>query len=181
MLNIQIYHLTSPNRMLVHIVRIPQVLGFVHGVLNTDNMSIMGLTIDYGPFGFLEHFDPDYTPNGSDGSARSPTHHLITNPLIIHSLITHPLITHSLITHSLITPSSSHVLMTRRCQIFLREPAVRLSLEPAEARRGVGPAPPSGPGQGDLDAVRRGVRRNVHGVHARQVGTAREAVSGWQR
>ena len=30
----------------------------------------MGLTIDYGPFGFMEHFDPDYTPNGSDGSAR---------------------------------------------------------------------------------------------------------------
>ena len=47
-----------------------QALGFVHGVLNTDNMSIMGLTIDYGPFGFIEHFDPDYTPNGSDGSAR---------------------------------------------------------------------------------------------------------------
>ena len=46
------------------------MLGFVHGVLNTDNMSIMGLTIDYGPFGFIEHFDPDYTPNGSDGSAR---------------------------------------------------------------------------------------------------------------
>jgi len=42
----------------------------VHGVLNTDNMSIMGLTIDYGPFGFVEHFDPDYTPNGSDGSGR---------------------------------------------------------------------------------------------------------------
>ena len=39
-------------------------------MLNTDNMSIMGLTIDYGPYGFVEHFDPDYTPNGSDGSAR---------------------------------------------------------------------------------------------------------------
>lgn len=47
-----------------------QAVGFVHGVLNTDNMSIMGLTIDYGPYGFLEHFDPQYVPNGSDNSAR---------------------------------------------------------------------------------------------------------------
>lgn len=47
-----------------------QSVGFVHGVLNTDNMSIMGLTIDYGPFAFMEHFDPDFTPNGSDGSGR---------------------------------------------------------------------------------------------------------------
>mmetsp|Transcript_27404 Transcript_27404/g.26199 ORF Transcript_27404/g.26199 Transcript_27404/m.26199 type:complete len:691 (+) Transcript_27404:27-2099(+) len=47
-----------------------QTVGFVHGVLNTDNMSIMGLTVDYGPFAFEEYFDPDFTPNGSDGSAR---------------------------------------------------------------------------------------------------------------
>lgn len=47
-----------------------QTIGFVHGVLNTDNMSLMGLTIDYGPFAFMEQFDPDFTPNGSDGSAR---------------------------------------------------------------------------------------------------------------
>ena len=45
-------------------------VGFVHGVLNTDNMSIMGLTIDYGPFGFMEHYDPDFVPNGSDNSGR---------------------------------------------------------------------------------------------------------------
>lgn len=43
-----------------------QSVGFVHGVLNTDNMSILGLTIDYGPFGFMNHFDFDYTPNISD-------------------------------------------------------------------------------------------------------------------
>ncbi len=43
-----------------------QAVGFTHGVLNTDNMSILGLTIDYGPFGFLERFDPKYTPNTSD-------------------------------------------------------------------------------------------------------------------
>lgn len=47
-----------------------QGVGFVHGVLNTDNMSIMGLTIDYGPFAFLEAYDADFTPNGSDGSGR---------------------------------------------------------------------------------------------------------------
>eukprot|EP00803_Ostreobium_quekettii_P004631 evm.model.scf_672.7 EVM.evm.TU.scf_672.7 scf_672:31562-38836(-) len=43
-----------------------QSVGFVHGVLNTDNMSILGLTIDYGPFGFLDRFDPYYTPNVTD-------------------------------------------------------------------------------------------------------------------
>lgn len=43
-----------------------QGVGFTHGVLNTDNMSILGLTIDYGPFGFLDNFDPRYTPNTTD-------------------------------------------------------------------------------------------------------------------
>lgn len=47
-----------------------QAKGFVHGVLNTDNMSLLGLTIDYGPYGFVEHFDKDFVPNGSDGTAR---------------------------------------------------------------------------------------------------------------
>ena len=41
-------------------------VGFVHGVMNTDNFSILGLTLDYGPFGWLEPFDPDWTPNTSD-------------------------------------------------------------------------------------------------------------------
>jgi len=41
-------------------------VGFVHGVLNTDNMSILGLTIDYGPYGWLESFDPGWTPNTTD-------------------------------------------------------------------------------------------------------------------
>lgn len=35
-------------------------------MLNTDNMSILGLTIDYGPYGFLDRFDPVYTPNTTD-------------------------------------------------------------------------------------------------------------------
>ena len=43
-----------------------QGCGFVHGVLNTDNMSILSMTIDYGPFGFLERFDVNYTPNTTD-------------------------------------------------------------------------------------------------------------------
>jgi len=47
-----------------------QRVGFCHGVLNTDNMSILGLTIDYGPFGFMEAFDPGYICNGSDKDGR---------------------------------------------------------------------------------------------------------------
>ncbi|CAN4104772.1 unnamed protein product [Withania somnifera] len=43
-----------------------QDVGFTHGVMNTDNMSVLGLTIDYGPFGFLDAFDPSYTPNTTD-------------------------------------------------------------------------------------------------------------------
>jgi uncharacterized protein YdiU (UPF0061 family) len=43
-----------------------QRVGFVHGVMNTDNMSILGLTIDYGPYGWLEDYDPHWTPNTTD-------------------------------------------------------------------------------------------------------------------
>ncbi|WP_435414517.1 protein adenylyltransferase SelO [Polaribacter aestuariivivens] len=43
-----------------------QRVGFVHGVMNTDNMSILGLTIDFGPFGWLEGFDFGWTPNTTD-------------------------------------------------------------------------------------------------------------------
>jgi uncharacterized protein YdiU (UPF0061 family) len=45
-------------------------VGFVHGVMNTDNMSILGLTIDYGPYGWLEDFAPDWTPNTTDAHGR---------------------------------------------------------------------------------------------------------------
>ncbi len=45
-------------------------LGFVHGVMNTDNMSILGLTIDYGPYGWLEGYDLDWTPNTTDAEGR---------------------------------------------------------------------------------------------------------------
>ena len=52
--------------MIVHWMRV----GFVHGVMNTDNMSVLGLTIDYGPYGWLEDFDPDWTPNTTDAHHR---------------------------------------------------------------------------------------------------------------
>jgi uncharacterized protein YdiU (UPF0061 family) len=52
--------------MIVHWQRV----GFVHGVMNTDNMSILGLTIDYGPYGWLENYDPDWTPNTTDAGER---------------------------------------------------------------------------------------------------------------
>lgn len=48
--------------MIVHWLRV----GFVHGVMNTDNMSILGLTIDYGPYGWLEGYEPSWTPNTTD-------------------------------------------------------------------------------------------------------------------
>lgn len=52
--------------LIVHWMRV----GFVHGVMNTDNMSILGLTIDYGPYGWLEDYDPNWTPNTTDASGR---------------------------------------------------------------------------------------------------------------
>ena len=56
----------STAQMIVHWMRV----GFVHGVMNTDNMSILGLTIDYGPYGWLEDYDPNWTPNTTDASGR---------------------------------------------------------------------------------------------------------------
>ncbi|MDQ3129274.1 MAG: YdiU family protein [Acidobacteriota bacterium] len=47
-----------------------QSVGFAHGVMNTDNMSILGLTIDYGPFGFLDEFDAGFICNHSDYAGR---------------------------------------------------------------------------------------------------------------
>ena len=52
--------------MIAHWMRV----GFVHGVMNTDNMSILGLTIDYGPYGWLEDYDPEWTPNTTDAGGR---------------------------------------------------------------------------------------------------------------
>jgi uncharacterized protein YdiU (UPF0061 family) len=47
-----------------------QLVGFAHGVMNTDNMSVLGLTMDYGPFGFLDAYDPDFICNHSDHGGR---------------------------------------------------------------------------------------------------------------
>ena len=52
--------------MVAHWMRV----GFVHGVMNTDNMSILGLTIDYGPYGWIDDFDFDWTPNTTDAQGR---------------------------------------------------------------------------------------------------------------
>ncbi|RXN22908.1 seleno O-like isoform X1 [Labeo rohita] len=52
------------------LVALWQSVGFCHGVLNTDNMSILGLTIDYGPFGFMDRFDPEFVCNASDKKGR---------------------------------------------------------------------------------------------------------------
>lgn len=52
--------------MIIHWERV----GFVHGVMNTDNMSILGLTIDYGPYGWLEDYNPSWTPNTTDKGQR---------------------------------------------------------------------------------------------------------------
>ena len=53
-------------RLMVHWMRV----GFVHGVMNTDNMSILGLTMDYGPYGWVDDFDPSWTPNTTDAAGR---------------------------------------------------------------------------------------------------------------
>jgi len=53
-----------------HLVAQWQAVGFCHGVMNTDNMSVLGLTIDYGPFGFLDGFDFNHVCNHSDHAGR---------------------------------------------------------------------------------------------------------------
>lgn len=64
--------------LMVHWMRV----GFVHGVMNTDNMSILGLTIDYGPYGWLENVDPDWTPNTTDAEGRR--YRFIAQPQVAH-------------------------------------------------------------------------------------------------
>ena len=57
---------TRTAAMVAHWTRV----GFVHGVMNTDNLSILGETIDYGPYGWLEDYDPNWTPNTTDAGGR---------------------------------------------------------------------------------------------------------------
>ncbi len=65
-------------QMVAHWMRV----GFVHGVMNTDNMSILGLTIDYGPYGWIDDYDPDWTPNTTDAHGRR--YRFGTQPQVAH-------------------------------------------------------------------------------------------------
>src|SRR5450432_1538839 len=58
-----------------------QAVGFAHGVMNTDNMSILGLTIDYGPYGFLDGYDPHFICNHTDEQGR---YSVVNQPVIAH-------------------------------------------------------------------------------------------------
>jgi protein adenylyltransferase len=58
-----------------------QAVGFAHGVMNTDNMSILGQTMDYGPYGFMDAYDPTFVCNHSDEQGR---YSFINQPMIAH-------------------------------------------------------------------------------------------------
>jgi len=58
-----------------------QAVGFAHGVMNTDNMSILGLTIDYGPYGFMDAYDPGFVCNHTDEQGR---YSFVNQPVIAH-------------------------------------------------------------------------------------------------
>jgi len=62
--------LSEITRRTAHLMAQWQAVGFMHGVMNTDNMSILGLTLDYGPFGFMEAFDAGHICNHSDQNGR---------------------------------------------------------------------------------------------------------------
>ena len=62
--------LAEVTRRTAHMVAQWQAVGFMHGVMNTDNMSILGLTLDYGPFGFMETFNPSHICNHTDQQGR---------------------------------------------------------------------------------------------------------------
>ncbi|HWA70428.1 MAG TPA: YdiU family protein [Rhizomicrobium sp.] len=58
-----------------------QAVGFAHGVMNTDNMSILGLTLDYGPYGFMDAYDPGFICNHTDEQGR---YSFINQPVVAH-------------------------------------------------------------------------------------------------
>ena len=62
--------LSEVARRTAHLIAQWQAVGFMHGVMNTDNMSILGLTLDYGPFGFMEAFDARHICNHTDQQGR---------------------------------------------------------------------------------------------------------------
>ncbi|CAL8399022.1 unnamed protein product [Arctogadus glacialis] len=57
-------------RETAHLIAQWMAVGFAHGVCNTDNFSLLSVTIDYGPFGFMESYDPNFVPNTSDDEGR---------------------------------------------------------------------------------------------------------------
>jgi uncharacterized protein YdiU (UPF0061 family) len=73
--------LSEVTRRTAHLAAQWQAVGFMHGVLNTDNMSILGITLDYGPFGFMEAFDASHICNHSDQQGRYAYH---MQPQICH-------------------------------------------------------------------------------------------------
>jgi serine/tyrosine/threonine adenylyltransferase len=68
--NAYVAFLEAVTHRTAHMVAKWQTVGFCHGVMNTDNMSILGLTIDYGPFQFLDAYDPAHICNHSDNQGR---------------------------------------------------------------------------------------------------------------
>jgi hypothetical protein len=64
-----------------HMIAQWQAVGFAHGVMNTDNMSILGLTLDYGPYGFMDAYDPQFICNHTDEQGR---YSFINQPAIAH-------------------------------------------------------------------------------------------------
>ncbi len=62
--------LTEITRRTAHLIAQWQAVGFMHGVMNTDNMSVLGITLDYGPFGFMEAFDTNHICNHTDQQGR---------------------------------------------------------------------------------------------------------------
>ena len=62
--------LAEVTRRTAHMIAHWQAVGFMHGVMNTDNMSILGLTLDYGPYGFMEAFDAGHICNHTDQQGR---------------------------------------------------------------------------------------------------------------
>ena len=66
-----------------------QSVGFTHGVCNTDNYSLLSITIDYGPFGFLDEYDPGFIPNTSDDEGRYDYQKQPENRYLEYGQITH--------------------------------------------------------------------------------------------
>ena len=103
--------------MVAHWMRV----GFVHGVMNTDNMSILGITLDYGPYGWLERWDPSWTPNTTDAAGRRYAYarqpqiaawNLARLAAALRSLIDDETVLHAALEHYGATFEATHARMT---------------------------------------------------------------------